>query len=226
VTLQVTYAPKATNAAAGTLTLNSNSSTNPTANITMTGTGVVASSPQLTVNPTSLNFGDVALASNATLGVTLTSTGSSAVTVNSATISGSGFTVSGASFPVTLSPQQAVTLQVKFAPTSTSSATGTLTVSSNVSTIVVNLSGTGSQHQVNLSWQAPGNSPVTVSGYNIYRATGNSSSYQLLNSSIDTQTTYVDSSVQSGTVYTYYVESVGSSGTASDPSSSASVTIP
>jgi fibronectin type 3 domain-containing protein len=127
---------------------------------------------------------------------------------------------------VTLSPQQAVTLQVKFAPTSTSSATGTLTVSSNVSTIAVNLSGTGSQHQVNLSWQAPGNSPVTVSGYNIYRATGNSSSYQLLNSSIDTQTTYVDSSVQSGTVYTYYVESVSSSGTASDPSSSASVTIP
>jgi fibronectin type 3 domain-containing protein len=63
-------------------------------------------------------------------------------------------------------------------------------------------------------------------GYDIYRATGSSSTYQLLNSSIDTQTTYVDSTVQSGTAYTYYVESVDSSGVQSAPSSPVGVTIP
>jgi hypothetical protein len=36
----------------------------------------------------------------------------------------------------------------------------------------------------------------------------------------------VDSAVQSGTAYTYYVESVASSGAVSDPSNSANVTIP
>jgi len=63
-------------------------------------------------------------------------------------------------------------------------------------------------------------------GYDIYRTTGSSSSYQLLNTSVDTQTTYVDSAVQSGTAYTYYVESVASSDMQSVPSSPVSVTIP
>jgi len=183
----------------------------------------------LTVSPTSLSFGEVNVGSNATLGVTLTSSGGSAVTVNSATLSGSGFTVSGATFPVTLSPQQSVTLQVKFAPTAASSATGTLTISSNSSTngtVAVSLSGTGEQHQVNLSWQAPSSSSDPVAGYHVYRATGSSSSYSLLNSSVVTQTSYADSAVQGSTSYTYYVTSVDSSGNESAASNSVSVTVP
>ncbi len=81
-------------------------------------------------------------------------------------------------------------------------------------------------HHVDLSWNAPSSSPVPIEGYNIYRSTGGNSTYQLLNSSIDAQTTYVDSSVQSGLVYNYYVESVDSSGMQSSPSNPASVTIP
>jgi hypothetical protein len=227
VTLQVTYAPTAANAATGTLTISSNSSTSGSATVSMTGTGTVG--PQLKVSPTSLSFGDVALSSNATLGVTLSSTGGSAVTVNSATISGSGFTVSGATFPVTLSPQQSVTLQVKFAPTAASAATGTLTVSSNSSTsatTAVSLAGTGTQTQVSLSWAAPSSSSDPVAGYNIYRATGTSSSYQLLNSSVNKPTSYMDNTVQGSTSYTYYVESVDGSGNTSSPSNSVNVTVP
>jgi len=81
-------------------------------------------------------------------------------------------------------------------------------------------------YQVDLSWYAPTGSTDLVAGYNIYRTTGSGSSYQLLNSSIDTQTTYLDSTVQSGTAYTYYVESVDASGTQSVPSSPTSATIP
>jgi hypothetical protein len=79
---------------------------------------------------------------------------------------------------------------------------------------------------INLTWYAPTNSPVSVTGYNIYRAVGSSSAFQLLNSSLDTETTYEDSTVQGGTSYTYYVESVDASGVKSIPSSEVAVTVP
>jgi fibronectin type 3 domain-containing protein len=47
-----------------------------------------------------------------------------------------------------------------------------------------------------------------------------------LNSSVDTQTTYVDSRVQSGLSYDYIVESVDGSGNESVPTSPIVVTIP
>ncbi|HMD21780.1 MAG TPA: fibronectin type III domain-containing protein, partial [Alloacidobacterium sp.] len=87
----------------------------------------------------------------------------------------------------------------------------------------VSLSGTG-EHYVQLSWQAPTSSPVQVTGYNIYKATGGSSSYQLLSST--SQLTVTDSNVTSGTAYSYYVESVDSAGAVSGPSNVINVTIP
>jgi hypothetical protein len=81
-------------------------------------------------------------------------------------------------------------------------------------------------YQVNLSWDAPSSPPVTISGYNIYRATGSSATYTLLNPSLNSGTSYSDTTVQSGNDYTYYVESVDSSGVASAPSTTYSVTVP
>jgi hypothetical protein len=69
-----------------------------------------------------------------TLPLTLTSTGTSAVTVNFAAITGTGFTIVAQSFPVTLNANQSVTLQVEFEPTTTGAVTGKLTVSSNSTT--------------------------------------------------------------------------------------------
>jgi fibronectin type 3 domain-containing protein len=158
----------------------------------------------------------------------LTSTGTAAVTINSATIAGTGFTFSGATFPLTLNPQQAVTLEVTFAPTQGVPATGTLTISSTSSTnptATVSLSGTG-QYWVALSWSAPTTSPVPITGYNVYRSTGGSSTYTLLNTSVLDGTSYSDTNVQSGVEYSYYVESVAASGVQSTASQSVSVTIP
>jgi hypothetical protein len=188
-----------------------------------------AAVPTLSITATSVAFGDVEVNTASTQTVTLNSTGTAAVTVSAATVTGKGFTVSGSTFPVNLNPGQAVTLDVQFDPTATGAVTGQLTIQSNSSTngtVVISLSGTGTTPQVDLSWDAPSSSPDPVAGYNIYRSTGGSSSYQLLNSSIDTETTYVDSTVQSGTAYTYYVESVDSSGVKSAPSNLVSVTIP
>lgn len=196
-------------------------------NVNLTVSSKGATGAQLTVSPISLSFGDVTVSSNATLGVTLLSSGSSAVTINSDTISGTEFTVSGATFPLTLSPQQAVSLNVKFAPKAGGAVTGTLSISSNSSSspsTQVGLSGTGSQHSVSLAWKAPGSSGHAVASYSVYRATGSSSSYRLLSST--SQVSYVDSTVQGGTAYSYYVKSVDSSGTQSSPSNAVKVTVP
>jgi hypothetical protein len=230
VTLTVQFKPTTAGAASGKLNINSNSSTNPTAVVSLSGTGE-ATTPQLTLGSSSLSFGNVTVDSSSTQSVTLTSSGTGPLTINAATVSGTGFTVSGASFPATLNPKQAITLSVQFKPTTTGAFTGKLTVTSNSSTnpsATVSLSGTGAgeQHQVDLNWSEPSNSPVPVTGYNIYRAVGGGSAYQLLNSSVNTQTTYVDSTVQSGMTYSYEVKSVDSSGVESSPSNAINVTIP
>jgi len=195
---------------------------------------IASSQPQLTISPSNLAFGNVTVNQASTLPLTLTATGMASVTVNSGALTGPGYTMSGATFPVTLTPGLAVTLEVQFDPTNAGAAAGQLTIQSNSSTnatSVISLSGTGENatspsHQVDLSWNAPSSSPVPVVGYNIYRSTGSSSTYQLLNSSVDTQTTYVDLSVQSGSTYGYIVESVDSSGAESVPSNQATATIP
>ena len=228
VTLEVTFAPTKTGAATGVLTIDSNSS-NPTATVTLSGTAEAATTtPSLTVSTSSLSFGTVDDDSLATLPVTLTSTGTAAIVVSSATISGTDFTFSGATFPLTLSPQQAVSLEVTFAPTQGVAETGMLTIDSNSSTnptAAVNLSGTG-QHWVAISWTAPSSSPVPIAGYNVYRSTRGSSTYTLLNAATITGTSYSDTNVQNGVGYSYYVESVATSGAQSVPSQSVSVTIP
>ena len=81
------------------------------------------------------------------------------------------------------------------------------------------------EHEVQLSWSAPTTS-TSISGYEIYRATGSSASFQLLNSSLDKQTVYSDMAVVGGTTYSYQVRSVNSSGVVSSPSNTTTVTIP
>jgi hypothetical protein len=183
----------------------------------------------LSINATSLLFGNVVVNTAAMQSLTLTSTGTAPVTINAAALTGQGFTVSGATFPVTLNPGLTVTLTVQFDPAAIGVAAGQLTISSNSSTsgtAAISLSGTGEPHQVDLSWDAPAGSADPVAGYNVYRSPGGASTYQLLNSLVDTLTTYVDSTVQSGLAYNYIVESVDASGVESAPSNVIGVTIP
>jgi len=81
-------------------------------------------------------------------------------------------------------------------------------------------------YSVALSWDAPKGSAEPVAGYKVYRSPSGSSTYQLLNSSVDIQTTYVDRTVQSGQSYDYIVESVDDAGVESAPTSPIAVSIP
>jgi hypothetical protein len=229
--LNVSFGPSTAGAASGQLVITSNSLISPSTTVQLTGTGVAqpAGSPGLTVNSSSVSFGNVAVGTPSTQSVTLTSSGTAAVTVNSASLSGTGFTESGATFPLTLNAGQTATLSLQFEPTATGATTGKLTITSNASsnsTAVVALSGTGVPLAVDLSWNASSSSTDTISGYNIYRATGSSSSFAKLNSSVNSPDSYMDSTVQAGTTYEYYVTAVDSTGAESTPSNTATVVVP
>jgi hypothetical protein len=82
-------------------------------------------------------------------------------------------------------------------------------------------------HEVDLSWNAPTDSPRPNSGYHVYRAKAGSSSYQLLNWTVVTQTKFVDRTVQNGHTYDYFVKSVdASTGVERGPSNKVRVTVP
>src|SRR5207302_167503 len=95
--------------ARGQITISRKSSTGSTAVVALGGTSTTAPSPQLTVSAASLSFGSVTVNTATTQSLTLTSTGTSPVTVNSAAITGAGFTIVGGTLPVTLNPTQLVT---------------------------------------------------------------------------------------------------------------------
>jgi hypothetical protein len=228
-TLFVTFTPTSLSQASGVILISSSAMRQSGVAVTLTSQGINPTDPGLGVSHASLSFGTVDDTSSVTLPVTLTSTGTTALTINSAQISGKGFSVSGGAFPMNLDPSLGITLNVKFTPTAGIPMNGALTISSNSSggaATVVKLNGNG-QYVVNLTWDAPSSSPALVTGYNIYRAPGISSpSYQLLNSSPNSQTAYSDSTVQPNTTYNYFVKSVNRDNVESAPSGLVTVTIP
>jgi hypothetical protein len=218
-------------ASTGQLKITSNSSSGATVIVQLSGTGTVATTPQLLVSASSLPFGNVPVGSTATQSLTLTSSGTAPVTVSSVGLQGAGFSDSGAAFPMTLNPNQSVTLKVQFDPTVAGAVSGKLTITSNSttgSTTQVLLSGTGTAvaHEIDLSWDAPASSDDPVAGYNVYRSTNGGGAFTKLNASPDSQETYIDSAVQSGSTYVYEVKSVDASGVESGASNQITLTVP
>ena len=128
----------------------------------------------LSINATSVAFGDVVVNTPATQPVTLTSTGTMPVTINGATLTGAGFTLPGAALPVTLSPGQEATLSIQFDPTAVGAATGQLTISSNSSTnetAIIGLNGTGTAAPVVVVEVTPSSASATVGGTQQFTAT-------------------------------------------------------
>ena len=173
--------------------------------------GGTTSTLTLNANPTSLNFGSIAVGQSGSQNVTFTNAGNSNVAIPGVSISGPGFNASGVSSGQILAPGGAATLAVTFTPWATGSASGTVTVTSNASNspAKITLTGTGASHSVLLAWNA---SSGSVSGYNIYRSTVSGSGYTKLNSSLISQTTYTDAIVQAGTTYYYVATGVSTSG--------------
>jgi HYDIN/CFA65/VesB-like, Ig-like domain/Abnormal spindle-like microcephaly-assoc'd, ASPM-SPD-2-Hydin/Cep192 domain 4 len=224
VPITVTFSPTSTGSVGGSISVTSNASNSPT-NISLAGTGTAASTPQLTASVASLNFGNVEVGNTGTQNESLTNTGSANVTISLVAVTGSGYSVSGVSQGQTITGGQSVPVTVTFTPTTTGSAAGSISITSNASNSPTVISLAGGSHLVSLSWSASTTS--TVVGYNIYRGTQGNGTYPLkLNLSLLSGTTFTDTSVVAGQTYYYAVTAVDSTGIESGYSSPASASIP
>jgi hypothetical protein len=152
-TISVTFTPTALGARAGTLTITDNASGSPHT-AALTGIGTVASAPGVGLAPTSLAFGNQVLnTTSAAMTVTLTNTGTAALTINSIAASGdfaetsAGATacpIGPATLPATAG-SNTCTISVTFKPTALGARAGTLTITDNAagSPHTVPLTGTG-----------------------------------------------------------------------------------
>jgi len=208
VALNVTFSPKSSGLVGGSVFVSGPSE----AAIPLTGTGVAATTPaQLTLTPGPLNFGNVPVGTTETLPITMSAVGAS-VTVSSAGSSSSQFVLNGASFPVTIAAGHSISFNVAFTPQSSGTVSGSLAFASTASNSGTTESltgvGTATQYSVNLSW----NPSSDVTGYNLYRSTAANGKFLKINSSVNPNTAYTDTTVVSGQTYYYAATSVSSSG--------------
>jgi len=159
--LNVTFAPSAAGSSAGSVAVVSNASTSP-ATIALAGTGVTY---LLSVNPSSLDFGNVTVASTSTQTITLTNSGTASLTVSQASVTGTGFSLSGLNLPLTLAAGQSAAVNVTFAPSAAGSVAGSvlLTSTASASPATVALSGLGVTYQLAPSVSSLGFGNVGVS---------------------------------------------------------------
>jgi HYDIN/CFA65/VesB-like, Ig-like domain/Abnormal spindle-like microcephaly-assoc'd, ASPM-SPD-2-Hydin len=223
-TFAVVFLPKSTGAANGRLNLTTSSGISPIS-VSLTGIGVADATPQLTVRPSSLDFGNVQVGRTESQNATLTNTGTSRVTISVITIAGPGYNVGGVVQDQTLAPGQSLPITVSFAPTASGSAEGSISIANGTSSVPAVVYLAGGSHLVNLSWSPSTSS--TVIGYNIYRSTQDNGTYSLrLNSSLLSGTVFTDTSVALGQTYCYAVTAVDSSGIESSYSNPSLATIP
>jgi hypothetical protein len=155
-TVSVKFAPTATGARTGNLTVNAGGVTN---TVSLTGTGT-APGPVLNAAPASLSFAGTDVgSSSAAKTVTVTNSGTAAASVSGVTATGDYSQTNNCSSVATGS---SCTVNVTFTPTASGTRTGTLTVTSNAnnSPATVSLTGSGIGATTNLALGAT----MTASG--------------------------------------------------------------
>ncbi len=209
--LSVNFTPTAVGWTGGKINFSSNAS-DATLVLGVEGTGV--NSESLSASPSIVSFGRVAIGTSSTIPVVLANARSQKTTLSAFQTMGNGFSISGPTLPLTLQAGQSVTVNVTFTPPAANTQGGNLFVSGPG--LVIPLTGTGTvptttapQYSVSLSWNP---SSGGVEGYNVYRSTTASGTYSRLNSTLDANTAFSDSTVVSGQTYYYSATSVTSSG--------------
>src|SRR5216683_1143808 len=136
-----------------------------------------APSGQLSATPGSVDFGTVEVGVSSTQNITFNNAGSGSLTISQAAVSGAGFTLVGQTFPLTLSAGQSSSVNIQFAPTDTSSTTGSVSLLSSATTLATSatLNGNGVRHQLSIT-------PSSVSFGNVMVGTANAQTVTLTNS--------------------------------------------
>jgi hypothetical protein len=175
VTLTATFAPTAAGSLAGSITIVSDAANSPL-KITVSATGAQAG---LTILPASFNFGSVVDGQTKSEPITVTNTGTAALTIAQLSVTGNSYSVSGLVTPVTIAAGGNATFSVLFAPTTAGSLTGTVSIVSNApnSPNVLSLSGTGTAASITLS-----SNPTSVSFTNVNAGSSSSKNVTITNS--------------------------------------------
>ena len=146
VTYDVNFKPSATQSYSGSVTISSDTFGG-NGSVSLSGTGV-SQTTVLNVSPSSLGFGNQLVnTTSPSQAVTLSNGGTSALTITGVTAA-APFAVTGFNGSTTLNPSQSLALSVTFAPTSSVTSNGTLTISASsngtaLSNQTVGLTGTG-----------------------------------------------------------------------------------
>ena len=175
VTLTVSFAPAAAGSMTGSISIVSDAGNSPL-KIAVSGTGAQAG---LTIAPASFNFGSVVDGQAKSQPITVTNTGTAALTIAQLSVTGSGYSVSGLATPATIAAGSNATFSVLFAPTTAGSLSGTVSIVSNApnSPNVLSLSGTGTAASVALS-----SNPTSLSFTNVNAGSSSSKSATITNS--------------------------------------------
>jgi hypothetical protein len=137
VSITSNASPHTSESLTGRVSIASNAS-NRNTYVLVSGFGVV-SPGQLSVNPPSISFGNLAVGQRREQIVTLTNSGDSDVTVSAATVTGSAFSLSGPRLPQVLAANQSTALTVVFSPSSEGTFGTAITVASKSPSFNLNL---------------------------------------------------------------------------------------
>ena len=136
LSVPVRFTPTASGGANGTLMFTTDGGAVP---LNLHGTGTQTG---LGATPSSLAFGTVPTGANSTLSVSVTNTGTSAVTINGSTVPAAPFTATG--LPANgsvLAAGASVSVTVAYAPTAVGNQSGSLVVTSSAGSVTVPLTG-------------------------------------------------------------------------------------
>jgi hypothetical protein len=141
-TISLVFTPNVPGAFSATVSISSNASDS-SSTLSLSGTGV--SNGQLVINPTGETFGNVTVGSQSSQTVTLTNNTGSTVNISQASVSGSGFKLSGIATPLALNASANTTFTISFAPATTGTSSGSVTITSDAvnPSVSMAVSGTG-----------------------------------------------------------------------------------
>ena len=160
-TIKVTFAPKGKGTKNATLSIPSNDPDTATATVTLTGKGIAAVVlvPDISVTPTSHDFGDVEVGDSLSVTVTIENTGDENLELGQLNLADTDFAKSNDNCAnTTVAAGDTCTIKVTFAPQTEGAKNATLSIPSNdpdTATATVTLTGNGVANDVVTPTPAP-----------------------------------------------------------------------
>jgi len=148
----VNFSPDMVGSETGILSIQSNDLDNPSQDVNLSGAGVIA---DISISPSSLSFGNVAVDSSKSLEVTISNIGQATLNISSITSSDSHFVPDKSS--MTISPNQSNSLEVNFFPDAVGTFSGNITLENNdpgEPNLIINVTGNGALASISVDTTA------------------------------------------------------------------------